>query len=72
MNMPYAECPKCGARYQGWALLYSRHQTCTSCGVKLKITVNGQTFEGYSPFDAERLIINLAPDKTKKKHQPKR
>ena len=71
--MPDAECPKCRARQYGWALLNPRHQICPKCGAKLKITVSGQTFEGYSPFEAQRLIVRAdgkaasPPDKAKKK-----
>ena len=60
--MPEAKCSKCGADYHGWALLNPRHQTCSRCGTRLKIRVGERTVEGYSPFDAEKLIINLPPD----------
>ena len=62
MNMPIARCPGCGTTYQGWALLSARHQTCTTCGKRLKIQLNGQVFDGYSPFDAEKLILNMTGD----------
>jgi hypothetical protein len=61
MNMPIAHCPNCGTSYQGWALLSARHQTC-SCGHRLKIQLNDQAFNGYSPFDAEKLILNTTSD----------
>jgi len=62
MNMPIARCPGCGTTYQGWALLSARHQTCTTCGKRLKIKLNDQVFEGYSPFNAEKLIQNITDD----------
>ena len=56
-----AKCVKCGVCYRGWALLNPRHQTCPKCGTKLTVTEGGRkAFEGYSPFDAERLSINPA------------
>ena len=64
------KCPKCGAKYYGWALRHPRHQTC-HCGAALEITEDGRTFKGYSPFTAEKYSINLPPnvptpsDKTK-------
>jgi hypothetical protein len=49
-----AKCPKCGARYYGWALRLPRNQMCGNCGVGLEITdENGQTFTGYSLLTAE-------------------
>jgi len=49
-------CPKCGSQHHGWALMNPRHQTCPRCGTGLKVSVNGQAFEGYSPFNAEILV----------------
>ena len=57
MGVPSAVCSKCGSRHHGWALLNPRHQTCPRCGAGLEISVNGQIFEGYSPFKAEKLTI---------------
>jgi len=53
------KCPKCGARYFGWALRLPRHQTCPKCGVGLEITEDGRLVSrGYSPFTAEKHLIN--------------
>ncbi len=38
--MLQGKCPKCGARYFGWALRYARHLKCDKSGVDLKITGN--------------------------------
>ena len=57
MGVPSAVCPNCGSHHHGWALLNPRHQACPNCGTGLKISVNGQIFEGYSPFKAEKLNI---------------
>jgi ribosomal protein S27AE len=51
-------CPKCGARYYGWALRSPRNQMCHSCGTALIITdEGGRLFTGYSPFSADQNII---------------
>jgi len=34
------KCPKCGAKYFGWALRFARHRKCDKCGVDLEITGN--------------------------------
>ena len=54
------KCPKCKARYYGWALLNPRRQSCSKCGVGLEVwDENSHTiFEGYSPFTAEKYDIN--------------
>ena len=53
------KCPKCGCYYVGWALVNPRNQTCSKCGVGLEITEDGHNvFTGYSPFTAERYVIN--------------
>jgi hypothetical protein len=69
------KCPKCGCHCVGWALANPRNQTCSKCGVGLEITENGlNVFTGYSPFTAERYIINPPSnvphhrDKDKRKH----
>jgi len=50
-------CPKCGARYYGWALRNPRNQMCHKCGTALRITdEGGRPFIGYSPFTAENII----------------
>jgi hypothetical protein len=52
------KCPKCGARYYGWALNSPRNQICGYCGISLEITdTDGNTFTGYSPFTAEEYKI---------------
>lgn len=75
MSVPSAQCPQCGSRHCGWALLNPRHQICPHCGASLKIDIDGQTFEGYSPFKAERLIIKPATETssppTKKQEKPR-
>ena len=51
---PMGRCPNCGLRCYGWALRYSRHQTCPKCGTGLEITNGkGNIGKGYSPFDAK-------------------
>ncbi len=32
-----AVCPKCGAKYTGWALKEEKHQYCEACGTKLEV-----------------------------------
>jgi transcription initiation factor IIE alpha subunit len=34
-------CPKCGARYYGWALANPAKQKCERCGSDLEITESG-------------------------------
>jgi len=54
------KCPKCGARYYGWALRFPRNQSCSNCGTALEIFEDGQRISsGYSPFTAEKYSINL-------------
>lgn len=72
------KCPKCGARYYGWALTMARHQMCDKCGVGLEITENGRALgTGYSPFSAEEYILKPHPaspisqDKEKEKEKDK-
>ena len=58
-----ARCPKCRAYYCGWALLNPRHQTCSKCGAALEITEDGHPVsKGYSPFTAEKLLLNPTID----------
>ena len=53
------KCLKCGTRFVGWALLSPRNQTCPRCGAGLEITEDGhRVYQGYSPFTAERYLIN--------------
>jgi len=60
------KCPKCRARYFGWALRFPRNQYCSNCGTALIIFENGERVsEGHSPFTAEKYYINL-PAKTDK------
>jgi hypothetical protein len=40
-GVPEGICPRCGIRYEGWALLNPIYQTCPSCGVNLEIR-NGE------------------------------
>jgi len=66
------KCPKCGHCFVGWALLNPRHQTCPKCGIGLEITEGGhRILKGYSPFTAEKYLIDLpnnvsSPKKRKK------
>ena len=56
------KCPKCGYHRIGWALKWPRNQACPKCGIGLDITRDGRrVFTGYSPFTAEKYIVNL-PD----------
>ena len=58
------ECPKCKARYIGWALRFPRNQICNNCGTALRIKEEGKVIaEGYSPFTAEEHVIDLSPRK---------
>ena len=72
------KCPQCGKSYFGWALRFQRHQVCSYCGAGLEILEDGkQVFKGYSPFTAEKHVINLprkAPavdDKARETRLPK-
>jgi ribosomal protein S27AE len=59
------KCPKCGARYFGWALRWPRHQTCSRCGNALEITEDGEkAYTGYSPFTAEEYTVIPPPGAT--------
>ena len=55
MVVPSGVCPNCGSQHHGWALLNPRHQSCPKCGSGLRISADGQVFEGYSPFNAQKL-----------------
>ncbi len=56
-------CPKCGQRYYGWALLQPRNQSCGKCGAGLLINKDGKmVLEGYSPFTADKYSINIPKD----------
>jgi len=35
--MPTGTCPKCGARFFGWALRNPEHQTCSFCDIELNV-----------------------------------
>ena len=55
-------CPKCGSRQVGWALRFERYQACAKCGTGLDIYEGGKLVaKGYSPFTAEKYIIDVAP-----------
>jgi hypothetical protein len=57
-NMLEGKCPKCGARYFGWALQFPRNQVCSGCGASLLIYRDGKALsEGYSPFTAEKHTV---------------
>lgn len=59
-HMLEGKCPKCGARYFGWALRFPRNQSCSRCGAGLEIIEDGhQVSRGYSPFTAKKYSINL-------------
>ncbi len=54
------KCPKCGARYYGWALNSPRNQSCEFCGIGLEISDSeGNSFTGYSPFTAEEYKLSI-------------
>jgi hypothetical protein len=64
-------CPRCGARYYGWALKNPRYQMCGKCGVGLDIMRNGEKIaEGYSPFTAPEYKIG-SPEKGQKEKENK-
>ena len=53
-------CPKCGHCFVGWALRFPRNQMCANCGAALQIYRDGKRIsEGYSPFTAEKYVVNL-------------
>jgi hypothetical protein len=57
-------CPKCGIRHVGWALHFERYQFCTKCGTGLNIYEDGKLIgKGFSPFSAQKLIIDLPSKK---------
>jgi hypothetical protein len=59
-------CLRCGIRRVGWALLNPRNQTCPKCGAGLEITQDGRPITtGYSPFQAEKYVIELPDSDTK-------
>lgn len=63
------KCPKCGARYFGWALRFPRNQSCSNCGTALIIFENGERVsEGHSPFTAGKYYINLPTKADKSKN----
>jgi len=56
------KCPKCGARYYGWALTMPRNQMCDKCGAGLEISEDGRLLgTGYSPFSAQEYVIKPHP-----------
>jgi hypothetical protein len=64
------KCPKCDARYYGWALANPRNQTC-KCGAALIIFDENTSIKGYSPFEAEKYVFgnqqsNAVPADAKK------
>jgi hypothetical protein len=57
-------CPKCGSHHRGWALHSERYQFCTKCGTGLDIYEDGKLIgKGFSPFTAQKLIINFPSKK---------
>jgi len=59
VGTPEGRCPNCGLRFHGWALRNPRHQACPKCGRGLDIkSSDGTISKGYSPFDAERHLLN--------------
>ncbi len=66
------KCPKCGARFYGWALKWGRNQMCEKCGVGLEILDDrGNRFTGYSPFTAEEYKIKKPGDASAKDREEK-
>jgi hypothetical protein len=60
MNGPQAICPKCGARYYGWALQTPRHQMCEICGAALVVRINGVLIRSkFSPVMAHAQQVDL-------------
>jgi hypothetical protein len=56
-------CPKCGARYYGWALTNPVEQKCEQCGISLEISRDGVPIKThYSPFTAPE--YKIASNKT--------
>jgi hypothetical protein len=66
------KCPNCDTRYFGWALRFPRNQSCSDCGAALIIYENGKPVsDGYSPFTAERYLLNLPAEVDKSKIKAK-
>jgi len=66
------KCPKCGHCFVGWALLNPRRQTCPKCGIGLEITEGGhRILKGYSPFTAEKYLIDLSNNVSSPKKRKK-
>ena len=56
-------CPKCSYRCYGWILRFPRNQSCPKCGGALEIYEEGKRVPGgYSPFTADKYVINLPTD----------
>ena len=52
-------CVKCGTHRIGNALRFPRHQVCPKCGAGLEIIESGRrTGKGFSPFTAEKYVLN--------------
>ena len=69
-TMLEGRCPKCGTHQIGWALHFQRYQACPKCGAGLDIYENGRFVgKGYSPFEAEELIIK-APSQVTSEEKP--
>jgi len=51
---PEAKCPKCGARYFGWALRDPKYQKCEKCGAQLEVIEQGMGKVVKSPVHPEK------------------
>jgi hypothetical protein len=52
-------CLKCGTHRIGNALRFPQHQVCPMCGTGLTIIESGRrTGTGFSPFTAEKYVLN--------------
>ena len=52
--------------------MVARNQTCSNCGAALEIFQDGKRISvGYSPFTADRYVIEQPPKTKSSKHEDK-
>jgi len=57
------KCTKCGARWFGWALRFSRNQSCPECGSALYVYMDGRLVsKGRLLLTAEKFSIHAKFD----------
>ena len=53
------KCPRCGARYFGWALKEPVHQYCDECGSELEVyEQTDYNWRRFSAFNYEKYEIS--------------